>query len=192
MVSSQILPAMDGSIPEEANRMLPGWRPFSPGLPVRAGLTALALLWTAGCGHAGAGGSAAGTAPAHDGLRITVMARSLPGVGSVLVDAKGYALYVFAPDNHHAVTCTGACAGTWPPFMLPTGGTLVAGRGVSSMLLWTEPDPDGGRVVAYDGWPLYTYSGDVQPGQATGQDIDLNGGEWYVLRPSGQPEIAAP
>ena len=108
------------------------------------------------------------------------------------MDAKGYALYVFAPDNHHAVTCTGACAGTWPPFMLPTGGTLVAGRGVSSMLLWTEPDPDGGRVVAYDGWPLYTYSGDVQPGQATGQDIDLNGGEWYVLRPSGPaPEIAA-
>ncbi len=42
------------------------------------------------------------------------MARSLPGVGTVLVTAKGYALYSFAPDNHHAVTCAGACAGRLP------------------------------------------------------------------------------
>ena len=29
--------------------------------------------------------------------------------------------------------------------------------------------------------------GDVKPGQHTGQGIDLNGGAWYVMRPSGQP-----
>ena len=46
-------------------------------------------------------------------------------------------------------------------------------------------------MVTYDGWPLYTYAGDVGPGQAAGQDIDLNGGEWYVIRPSGQPLIPA-
>jgi len=39
---------------------------------------------------------------------------------------------------------------------------------------------------------LYTYTGDIDPGQATGQDIDLNGGDWYVLRPSGQPLIPRP
>jgi hypothetical protein len=25
-----------------------------------------------------------------------------------------------------------------------------------------------------------------------GQNVDLNGGEWYVIRPSGQPLIPAP
>ena len=42
-------------------------------------------------------------------------------------------------------------------------------------------------MVTYDGWPLYTYTGDVTAGQTTGQGIDLNGGDWYVMRPSGKP-----
>jgi predicted lipoprotein with Yx(FWY)xxD motif len=150
---------------------------------------AAALLLTAGCGSSAAGG---GTAPARHGPEITIMTRSISGVGTVLVTEKGYALYMFAPDNHRTVTCTGACAGTWPPLMLPSGGTLAAGPGVNAALLGSDPDPAGGRVVTYDGWPLYTYTGDVAPAQATGQGIDLNGGEWYVLRPSGTPLIPQP
>jgi predicted lipoprotein with Yx(FWY)xxD motif len=99
---------------------------------------------------------------------------------------------MFEPDNHRAVTCTGTCAGTWPPLMVPSGATLVAGPAVKASLLGSDPDPAGGRVATYDGWPLYTYSGDLGPGQATGQSIDLNGGVWYVLNPDGQPEIPEP
>ncbi len=58
---------------------------------------------------------------------------------------------------------------------------------MDSKLLGSDPDPEGGQVLTYNGWPLYTYTGDVQPAQATGQAIDLNGGEWYVLRPDGSP-----
>ena len=105
----------------------------------------------------------------------------------MLVTGKGYVLYMFEPDRRRAVTCTGVCAGTWPPLMLPSGAALAAGPGVTSSLLGSDPAPGGGRVVTYGGWPLYTYTGDVQPAQATGQAIDLNGGEWYVLRPSGAP-----
>jgi predicted lipoprotein with Yx(FWY)xxD motif len=123
---------------------------------------------------------------------VTVAVRSLPGVGTVLVNSRGYTLYVFAPDNHRAVTCTGTCAGTWPPLMLPSGSRLGAGAGVKPALLGSDRDPAGGRVVTYDGWPLYGYAGDVQPGLATGQDMNLNGGEWYVIRPSGSPLIPAP
>ncbi len=47
-------------------------------------------------------------------------------------------------------------------------------------------------MVTYHGWPLYTYENDAQPGQATGQAIDNDGGQWYVLRPSGAPLIPAP
>ena len=45
----------------------------------------------------------------------------------------------------------------------------------------------GGRSVqaTYDGHPLYTYIGDSGPGQATGNNLDLNGGLWYEVRVSG-------
>jgi predicted lipoprotein with Yx(FWY)xxD motif len=45
--------------------------------------------------------------------------------------------------------------------------------------------PDGGQQVTYDGHPLYTYIGDQGPGQANGNDLDLNGGLWYEMRVSG-------
>ena len=147
-----------------------------------------ALLLVPGCG--GSGGSPAVT-QAGLGPKVTVMARSVPGVGQVLVTSTGYTLYLFQPDDRQTVTCTAVCAGTWPPLMLPSGGVAVAGPGVKSSLLGSDPDPAGGRVVTYDGWPLYTYVGDIQPRQATGQGIDLNGGAWFVLRPSGAPLIPA-
>jgi predicted lipoprotein with Yx(FWY)xxD motif len=170
----------------------PAGRPAMLPLTGRMLAPVAALLLVSGCASASAQGSPAGPAHAHGGQAVTVMARSLPGLGTVLVTSKGYALYMFDPDNHRTVTCTGACAGTWPPLMLPSGAGLAAGHGVQSSLLGADPDPAGGRVVTYDGWPLYTYTGDVQPGQATGQDIDLNGGEWYVMRQSGAPLIPAP
>jgi hypothetical protein len=36
-----------------------------------------------------------------------------------------------------------------------------------------------------NGWPLYTYVADTAPGADTGQALNLNGGLWYVLAPSG-------
>ncbi|MGO9780409.1 MAG: hypothetical protein ACLPKE_07265 [Streptosporangiaceae bacterium] len=165
--------------------------------PVRAGCGAVAGAWVAvlllaACGSTAAAGAQSAAKPPRHGPAVQIMARSLPDVGTVLVTSKGYALYMFGPDNHRSVTCTGVCAGTWPPVKLPAGGSLAAGPGVSAALLGSDPDPGGGRVVTYDGWPLYTYTGDIDPGQATGQDIDLNGGDWYVLRPSGRPLIPGP
>jgi predicted lipoprotein with Yx(FWY)xxD motif len=128
----------------------------------------------------------------HAGAKVTIMARVLPGVGTVLVSAEGYALYMFVPDRRRQVTCTGQCAQDWPPARLPSGAVPDAGPGVKASLLGSDPDPSGGRVVTYRGWPLYTYESDTQPGQATGQAIFRDGGEWYLLRPSGMPLIPAP
>jgi predicted lipoprotein with Yx(FWY)xxD motif len=154
-------------------------------LPLAAGCGAV-LAVTVGCA-APAGEKSPDPAHAKNGATVRVDALGVPGVGTVLVTAKGYTLYMFQPDNHRAVTCTGACAGTWPPLMLPEGAEPLAGSGVKGSLLSSAPDPAGGRVVTYGGWPLYGYTGDTAPGQATGQDIDLNGGEWYVMRVTGQP-----
>jgi len=157
----------------------------------RTGAAAVLLLAIAvsGCTSQASGPSAAsGTS----GAKVTVTTGSLPAVGTVLVTGKGYALYMFEPDHRRAVTCTAVCAGTWPPLMLPSGAALAAGPGIKASLLGSDPAPGGGRVVTYGGWPLYTYTGDVEPGQATGQAIDLNGGPWYVLRPSGAPLDTGP
>ena len=166
---------------------MPGRRTYPPAR-IAAALLILAAL--SGCANSAGQPSAAATAAS--GAKVTIMARALPTVGTVLVTSAGYALYMFQPDNRRAVTCTAVCAATWPPLKLPSGATLVAGPGVKSSLLGTDPDPSGGRVVTYNGWPLYTYTGDVQSGQATGQAIDLNGGEWYVLQPSGTPLDSLP
>jgi predicted lipoprotein with Yx(FWY)xxD motif len=148
-----------------------------------AGLLALAC---AGLLAAGCSSSTTARANGH-GPKVTVHAGRIAGAGMVLVTAKGYPLYMFQPDNQRSVTCTGACAGTWPPVKVPGGGSFAAGAGVKGALLGTDPDPEGGTVLTFGGWPLYTYTGDTAPGQATGQAIDLNGGEWYVLRPDGSP-----
>jgi predicted lipoprotein with Yx(FWY)xxD motif len=149
-------------------------------------LTALAMT-AAGCGSS----SSSGTAAAH-GPAVTIRARNLPGAGTVLVTSRGYALYMFEPDAQREVTCTGLCSATWPPVKIAADARLVAAPGVHADLFGSDPDPSGGRVLTYNGWPLYTYSGDVQPGQDTGQGIDLNGGVWYLMRPSGQPLSQVP
>jgi predicted lipoprotein with Yx(FWY)xxD motif len=118
--------------------------------------------------------------------RITVDAAPVGTLGTVLVTNKGFALYMFPPDAARHVTCTGGCARAWPPLLVHAGEDIAAGPGVRPGLLGTAPDPDGGRVVTYRGWPLYTYLGDASPGHAAGQGADDDGGCWYVMSPSGQ------
>jgi len=39
----------------------------------------------------------------------------------------------------------------------------------------------GSRQLTYDGHPLYTYIGDTAPGQAKGNNLNLNGGLWHEV-----------
>jgi predicted lipoprotein with Yx(FWY)xxD motif len=99
---------------------------------------------------------------------------------AVLTNAQGYTLYWFAPDTPTRSACDGTCAVYWPPLT----GRPVAGAGVTGRL-GTIRRSDGTTQVAYDGHPLYTYVGDSAPGQANGNDINLNGGLWYEMAASG-------
>ena len=89
---------------------------------------------------------------------------------------RGFPLYMFAPDAARNVTCTGGCATAWPPLLVHAGQTIAAGQDVRPGLLGTAPNPGGGRVVTYHGWPLYTYLGDTAAGHAAGQGEDDDGG----------------
>jgi predicted lipoprotein with Yx(FWY)xxD motif len=117
---------------------------------------------------------------------VEISTKSLPGLGTVLVNGQGHTLYSFAPDKHSKVTCVSACAAVWPPVMLASGQRPAASGQAKSSLLGSDPDPAGGQVVTYGGWPLYTYVSDVSAGLASGQALNLNGGLWYVLAPSGK------
>jgi predicted lipoprotein with Yx(FWY)xxD motif len=102
------------------------------------------------------------------------------GAVTVLADAKGLTLYWFAPDTAARSACYGSCAAYWPPVK----GPATAGPGVTGKLSVITRS-DGSVQAAYDGHPLYTYIGDSAPGQANGNGLNLNGGLWHEVTPSG-------
>lgn len=117
---------------------------------------------------------------------VVISTRKVPKLGTVLVDGKGRTLYMFVPDKHRRVTCKGTCAVVWPPVELRRGAKIVTKGKAKASLTGSDRNPGGGRVVTYHHWPLYTYIADRKPGQAKGQALNLNGGLWYVLAPSGK------
>jgi predicted lipoprotein with Yx(FWY)xxD motif len=155
---------------------------------------ALSLSLT-GCGRSQAAATAAPGGPARTdpANRPSVDSAVLAQVQArVLVDATGYPLYIYVPDRQKAVTCAGECAVVWPPVFDAAHAHVQAGPGVEAGLLGTDPDPVAGTVVTYNRWPLYTYAEDPQPGFATGEGLDVDGGLWYLIRPDGAPLVPAP
>ena len=142
----------------------------------RTGATAVPGVWVAGNltdpqAQVIAAAAAGLTAGAAINLKI--------GGVDVLANADGLTLYWFAPDTTTSSKCFGSCAIYWPP----VSGSPAAGPGVTGKL-GTIKRPGGGLQATYDGHPLYTYIGDRGPGQANGNDLDLNGGFWYDIRVS--------
>jgi predicted lipoprotein with Yx(FWY)xxD motif len=158
-----------------------------------AAAAAAATGMLAGCGG-GAGHPAFGgiepLIPPTPGSPV-VDVRGVPGLGSILVDGNGDTLYMFPPDSRQLVSCTDACQGSWPPMTVPASDAPQAGPGVDPSLLGSLPNPSGGQVVTYAGWPLYTYAADLEPGQANGQGLNLNGDSWFVIRPTGEAVVPA-
>jgi len=120
--------------------------------------------------------SAPGTPVAAADIGATLKTATIGGV-NVLTNADGLTLYWFAPDTSTSSKCTGSCAVYWPP----VSGSPTAGPGVTGKLGAIKRS-GGGLQATYDGHPLYTYIGDSGPGQANGNDLDLNGGFWYDIR----------
>ena len=140
-------------------------------------VVALVLLGTALAGAGTAPSASSSSASTASGA--TLKAAQVKGV-TVVTNAKGFTLYWFAPDTPTKSACNGACASYWPPVL----GAQKAGPGVTGKL-GTIKRTDGSTQATYDGHPLYTYIGDSGPGQANGNNIDLNGGFWYEVKVSG-------
>ena len=106
-----------------------------------------------------------------------------PDLGfTMLVDGSGLTLYLFTVDELGKSNCSGGCAEAWPPLL--TLGEPTAGEGVSGDQLGTIERDDSSMQVTYNGWPLYYFANDAEPGEANGQDV---GNVWYVVSTYGGP-----
>ena len=70
--------------------------------------------------------------------------------------------------------CTGECSVTWPPFYADSI-KISSPLKTEDFTVFTRTD--GKKQLAYRGWPLYYYSGDIKAGDVNGQNI---GNIWYA------------
>jgi predicted lipoprotein with Yx(FWY)xxD motif len=134
-------------------------------------LAAVAVsLGLAACGGSSGGGSA--PSPAS-----TVALKSVDGVGTLLVDSSGKALYASDLEARGKVMCTGPCESFWKPLLVSSGSpTAASGVGKLSVI----KRPDGGRQVAIGRKPLYTFVDD-SAGQIKGIGFkDAFGGRHFT------------
>jgi predicted lipoprotein with Yx(FWY)xxD motif len=152
-----------------------------------------ALLLAACGGYSTSSSSGSGSTPSYGAAKPTtpnssgaasVVSTKTSSLGTFLVDANGRALYLWDADHGSKSTCSGACAQAWPP--LTTTATPKASGAVKASLLGTTTRTDGTREVTYAGHPLYTFAGDTQPGQTTGQGSNGFGAPWWVVTPAGE------
>jgi predicted lipoprotein with Yx(FWY)xxD motif len=142
------------------------------------GVSAVALVLL-GVAVAGAGGPP-GAGPSRGSSASAVLETITINGTTVLTNGKGFTLYWFAPDATARSACTGACAQYWPPVT----GRPAAGPGVTGRL-GTITRSDGSAQATYNGHPLYTYIADTAPGQAHGNNLNLNGGLWHEVTVPG-------
>ncbi|MEU7157231.1 SCO0930 family lipoprotein [Streptomyces chrestomyceticus] len=141
-------------------------------------------------GH-GVGGTWNAFAP--DGKKATagpaadVSVFDQPKLGKLLVDKEGRTVYRFNKDSAWPMRfgCNGACLDTWKP-VGPADKSKLAG--VPEKLISTVTRPDGSKQLAVDCWPVYTFSGDKQPGDVNGQG---KMGTWFAVSPEGK-KITSP
>jgi predicted lipoprotein with Yx(FWY)xxD motif len=103
------------------------------------------------------------------------------GIGTVLVDADGKTLYLFANDQGITSAVPAGVLAAWPP--LTVTDEPVAGQGVDQSKLGTAQQADGQTYVTYNGHPLYRFTGDASAGQTTGHKL---GNVWYAVTPEGE------
>jgi predicted lipoprotein with Yx(FWY)xxD motif len=158
----------DGLI-QRLGRMLADLPMAKPAIAVLSGLGLVLLIVAV----AGAGGPAPSTGP------VVIKTGQVGGV-TVLTNGKGLTVYTFAADSPGKSNCYSSCAAYWPPV---TGSpSHVAGIPGT---FGTTTRTDGTKQVTWNGHPLYTYVADGGPGQAKGNNLNLNGGLWKEIVVSG-------
>ncbi len=113
-----------------------------------------------------------------------IMIRHSNRFGRLLSNGRGMTLYYFKADSAGRPSCVGQCAQLWPPVLVPRSGHVpkfhLPGK-VGSVARGNA------RQLTYNGWPLYTFSGDKRPGETSGEGI---AGLWFVATPKIRSRLA--
>lgn len=105
-----------------------------------------------------------------------------PQLGTIVVDAEGYALYRHKGDTDDpmASTCNGECAVAWPPVpAIETAGS----QGIQAPVTSFQRE-DGTTQSSLDCWPLYRFAKDTVPGQVNGHGGADN--TFFAVTPDGK------
>lgn len=158
------------------------------------GLTACSS-GTSGTSGAGYGGGAATPAESTTpGMSMTPEPGMTPAagaslkvadtsLGAIVEDGDGKVVYQFDSDTQGsgASSCTGACLANWPPVHAGADAPMLDGiTGAVATITGTDGQPQ----LTLNGWPLYYYAGDANPGDTNGQGV---GGVWWVVTAAGEP-----
>jgi predicted lipoprotein with Yx(FWY)xxD motif len=149
--------------------------------------TLAATLLLAACGGGGGGSSDSATT---GGATTTVAVKQVDGIGRVLVDANGKALYSSDVEADGEVRCTGACTSFWQPL---TAGSGTPTAPASAGTLDVIARPDGTKQVTADGKPLYTFSEDAPDkveGNGFTDDFDGRHFTWSAVLAGGRSAAA--
>jgi predicted lipoprotein with Yx(FWY)xxD motif len=148
--------------------------------PLTAGAVLAASLILVACG-----GEPAGTATKSESAS-TVSVKSVAGIGDVLVDSAGRALYASDLEADGKVACVKGCTAFWQPLTLDSGAPAAPAE-VGK--LGVVKRPDGSRQVTAGGKLLYTFAED-SPGKVTGNgfsdDFDGRHFTWTAVLAGGK------
>src|SRR6202043_2795052 len=145
-----------------------------------------AALTLAACGSSSysSGSSSSSTAkastsaPVSAGTALVKTASNATLGATVLTDPQGMTLYRLSGEENGKFICTSSsCTQVWHPLAAPTSGAPSGAVGS----LATVKRPDGTVQVAYNGMPLYTFTGDQRPGDAKGEGLK-DVGIWNAIR----------
>lgn len=109
--------------------------------------------------------------------------RKDPNLGNIVVDKNGMTVYRFLKDKawpKPVSNCTGACLEKWP-VVAPVEFNDTKDIPEKGYMNFTRPD--GARQQTLNCSPIYTFSGDKEPGDINGQGV---GGTWYAVAPDGK------
>lgn len=109
----------------------------------------------------------------------TVYAQNIGDLGTVLVGANGYTLYIFTNDSENTSACSGGCLGNWPAVTVESAEALVTPLNLPGVFS-TFDRGEGVLQVAYNGQPLYYFTPDAARGEANGEGA---GDVWFVAKP---------
>lgn len=142
---------------------------------LRSTLLALALVFL---GLATVGATArTSAASTHHSTAALVKVAKVGKLGAILVTSRGFALYQWHQERRNQIKCTGGCASTWPPLLVPANASIAKHIKGAKGTFGVVMRPGGAHQLTYQGKALYRYSADMKPGEALCQGVE----GWYVF-----------